>query len=245
MPPTDANDPSDDALFAALENEDDSSYRAERIQQLNAEFASHKTNRDTTSSTTNTTTSGGVGGDASLVQDNVYPTLNSDQAVLDFTTQTNRCIIHFAHPDFGRCGVMDEHLALLAGRHYEVRFARVDVRNTPFVVEKLGIRVLPCVIGFKDGVGVDRVVGFEGLGNGGKDGMQGFSVQVLEKRLLWKGLLVQAKVSSGDDDDEYHQLDSGSEDESVRKKGLRRAIRGGNARLRGRNDDDDVGDDWD
>lgn len=234
--PADHND-TDEALFAALENEDedDSTYRAQRIQQLNAEFASHKTNRDPT-----TTTSTTSGASASLVHDNAYPTLTSDQAVLDFTTETSRCIVHFAHPDFGRCAVMDEHLEKLAGRHYEVRFARVDVRNTPFVVEKLSIRVLPCVIGFKDGVGVDRVVGFEGLGSGGKDGEEGFSIAVLEKRLLFKGLLAQAKLSAGDDDDD-EIVESESDDDTIRKS--RRAIRVGNARLRSQDDDDD--DDWD
>ena len=181
----------DEALFAALENEDDTSYRTQRIQQLNAELASQKTNRSANAGT------------SLFSRDSTYPTLSHDEAVLDFTTQTSRCIVHFAHDDFARCGVMDARLEELAGRHYEVRFARVDVRNTPFLVEKLGIRVLPCVIGFKDGVGVERVVGFEGLGVGGMDGTEaGFSVKVLEKRLLAKGVLAEAKFTAGDDDDD-------------------------------------------
>ncbi|KAJ5584068.1 NTP binding protein [Penicillium hispanicum] len=227
----------DDALFAELENEDDTSYRTQRIQQLNAELASQRTNRDESHA--------GAGAGASLMShDRTYPMLDNDQAVLDFTTQTSRCIVHFAHADFARCGVMDARLEELAGRHYEVRFARVDVRNTPFLVEKLGIRVLPCVIGFKDGVGVERVVGFEGLGSGGTDGLEGFSVKVLEKRLLWKGVLTQAKFSSGDDDDGAESGDGlDGEDERTRRNGPRRTIRSGNTRLRGGDDDDD--DDWD
>ena len=43
------------------------------------------------------------------------------------------------------------------------RRPRVDVKDSPFLVEKLGARVLPCVIGFIDGQSVGRVVGFEGL----------------------------------------------------------------------------------
>lgn len=232
-----AHESDDEALFAALENEDDTSYRTQRFQQLNAELASQKTNRDTSK-----------GAGASLVRGNTYPTLDSDQGVLDFTTQTTRCIVHFAHGDFARCGVMDARLEELAGRHYEVQFARVDVQSTPFLVEKLGIRVLPCVIGFKDGVGVERVVGFEGLGNGGFDGEEGFSVKTLEKRLLWKGVLVSAKFSSEDDDDDDDDAGAGEEDSEDedghrRRGGARRAIRSGNTRLRNRGDDDD--DDWD
>lgn len=128
----------------------------------------------------------------------------------------------------------------LAARHYEVSFARVDVRSTPFLTEKLGIRVLPCVIGFLDGVGVARVVGFEGLGGGGMDGGEGFSVKALEKRLLGKGVLLQAKFSEDDNDDE--EAESGSDDEAVRR-GPRvtksKAIRSG--KIRGDDDDDD----WD
>jgi hypothetical protein len=51
--------------------------------------------------------------------------------------------------------------------------ARIDIppppapQESPFFTVKLGIKVLPCVVMFKNGVSVDRVVGFEQLG--GKD----------------------------------------------------------------------------
>lgn len=127
----------------------------------------------------------------------------------------------------------------LATKHHEVKFARVDVRHTPFIVEKLKIKVLPCVIGFKDGLGVERVLGFEGLGSGGRDGKDGFSIAILEKRLLWKGILVQAKIKQGDDDDDDDYESAGSDEDTRRP---RRAIRSG-GRLN-RNDDSDD-DDWD
>ncbi|KNG85087.1 NTP binding protein [Aspergillus nomiae NRRL 13137] len=180
----------DDDLLKALENEDDSDYRARRIEQLNAELASAQNNRSMAPGPGQTT----------IIQDSLYPTLENDQILLNFTTDTHRCVIHFAHPDFARCDTMDEHMRALATRHYDVRFARVDVRDTPFVVEKLKIRVLPCVIGFKDGIAAERVVGFEGLALGGRDGTDSFSTATLEKRLLWKGVLVQAKISDDNDD---------------------------------------------
>lgn len=238
--PTTTSDPDDlddEALFAALENEDDSTYRANRIEQLNAEYASAKNGpaHDPSSFASYPAAGGGAG---TIITDTFYPTLTSDQSVLGFTTNTHKCVVHFAHPDFARCGVMDEHIRTLAMRHYEAKFARVDVRHTPFIVEKLKIKVLPCVIGFKDGLGVERVLGFEGLGSGGRDGKDGFSIAILEKRLLWKGILVQAKIKQGDDDDDDY--DSAGSDEDAGR-GPRRAIRSG-GRLN-RNDDDD--DDWD
>lgn len=140
------------------------------------------------------------------------------------------------------------HLERLAGRHYDVRFARVDVRETPFIVQKLGIKVLPCVLGFSGGVGVERVVGFEGLGSGGGDGGDSFSETVLEKRLVWKGVLSRERVGGGGggngggdrgSDGSGSESDSDSEREDDGKK---RAIRRGNMRI---NMDQDEDDDWD
>ncbi|KAE8348945.1 thioredoxin-like protein [Aspergillus coremiiformis] len=222
----------DDDLLKALENEDDSVYRTQRINQLNAEFASAQNSWSPASASDKTT----------IVEDSLYPTLKSDQTLLDFTTETRRCVIHFAHPDFARCGTMDEHMRALATRHYEVRFARVDVRNTPFIVEKLKICVLPCVIGFKDGIAAERVVGFEGLALGGRDGTNSFSTATLEKRLLWKGVLVQAKLKANNEDFDESDADvSGEEDGSGRRTHDRRSIRHG--RVGYNRDDDD--DDWD
>ncbi|KAB8275099.1 thioredoxin-like protein [Aspergillus minisclerotigenes] len=219
----------DDDLLKALENEDDSAYRAQRIEQLNTELASAQNNRSV------------APGQTTIIQDSIYPTLENDQILLSFTTDTHRCVIHFAHPDFSRCGTMDEHMRALATRHYDVRFARVDVRDIPFVVEKLKIRVLPCVIGFKDGIAAERVVGFEGLALGGRDGTDSFSTATLEKRLLWKGVLVQAKIKDGNDDSDMSDADDEDEDDGRRRIHGRGAIRGGGARY----NRDDHDDDWD
>ncbi|KAL4967787.1 thioredoxin domain-containing protein [Aspergillus stella-maris] len=215
----------DDALLRELEEEDDTAYRAHRTEQLKAEFATSQTPGSQQRTT--------------LVQDSLYPTLKSDQALLDTTTQTQRCVVHFAHPDFARCATMDGHIRALASRHQDVKFARVDVRETPFVVEKLKIRVLPCVIGFSDGVAVERVLGFEGLGIAGNDGLEGFSTATLEKRLLKAGVLSQTRFNA----DEDEGSDAGSEDdeEGDNRKG-RRGIRSGNLRANNGDDDDD---DWD
>ncbi|KAL4902442.1 hypothetical protein BDW74DRAFT_158580 [Aspergillus multicolor] len=212
----------DDALFRALEEEDDSGYRAYRIEQLNAEFATaQKSNNQRTT----------------LVEDSLYPTLKSDQALLNYTTQTHRCVIHFAHPEFARCTTMDEHIRALAARHQDVRFAKVDVRETPFVVEKLKIRVLPCVIGFLDGVAVERVLGFEGLGPGGSAGLEGFNTASLEKRFLAPGILSQARFN-GDDGE---GSDEGNDEEDGDDRKGRQSIRTGTTRVFREDDDDD----WD
>jgi hypothetical protein len=66
------------------------------------------------------------------------------------------------------------------------------VENAPFLVTKLNVRVLPCVIAFVNGIGVDRIIGFEGLAGGDK-----FTTKELERRLLEANVLVREKVNDG------------------------------------------------
>jgi hypothetical protein len=44
----------------------------------------------------------------------------------------------------------------LAPKYFNTRFFRVFVENVPWLVEKLAIKVLPCVICFIDGISKDR-----------------------------------------------------------------------------------------
>ena len=44
----------------------------------------------------------------------------------------------------------------LAEKYFNTRFFRVFVENIPWLVEKLQIKVLPCVIAFVNGVTADR-----------------------------------------------------------------------------------------
>lgn len=134
---------------------------------------------------------------------------------------------------------MDDHLSYIARKHQdysssdsETKFARVDVSHATFVVEKLGIRVLPCVIGFVGGVVKGRVVGFEGVcwdGNEkGERTRRGVEEAFVDMGVLRKGV-------GGDEDED------GSEDEREdegRKDG-RRGIQGRKQAI------EDEDDDWD
>lgn len=84
---------------------------------------------------------------------------------------------------------MDTHLSTLAPKHFDTRFTRISVENAPFLVQRLKIVVLPCVISFIDGKSVDRIEGFAELGN-----TDNFSTAILENRLLVCGVLQRAKI---------------------------------------------------
>jgi thiol-disulfide isomerase/thioredoxin len=78
---------------------------------------------------------------------------------------SERVAVHFYHHDFEKCKVMDRHLADIAGKLMSVRFVKVDVAKAPFLVDKLKVNVLPCLVLFRDDVAVDRVLGFEDFGD--------------------------------------------------------------------------------
>lgn len=109
----------------------------------------------------------------------------AEEDFLGEVTTSERVVAHFYHQEFVRCKVMDKHLRGLALQHLETKFIRVDAERCPFFVAKLAIKVLPCVIFFRDGVACGRVVGFEELG--GKDD---FAPSTLVKRLRQEGLLL-------------------------------------------------------
>lgn len=73
----------------------------------------------------------------------------------------------------------------IAAQHPEALFLKISVLSSPFLVEKLGIKVLPCLVIFGRKVNVkDRIVGFEDLGNS-----DGFTTRTLEWRLAQGGAL--------------------------------------------------------
>jgi hypothetical protein len=79
----------------------------------------------------------------------------------------------------------------LAPKHFDTRFLKMNVENAPFLVTKLKVQVLPCVIAFVNGVTVDRIVGFEGLGYT----QDTFTTKDLEARLLTSGVIQRVKTA--------------------------------------------------
>lgn len=168
----------EDALIAELEDDEDTQFsalREKRLQQLHQEVTRAKLMKETSHGT--------------------YCEIKSEESLMEISTSEKLCIIHFMKPDFNRCGYMDSKLAILAEKHFDTRFVSINVENAPFLVVKLGIKVLPCVIAFKDGVSVDRLIGFEGIGYKPDE----FTTKELEERLLQSGVLVRNKMNDDDD----------------------------------------------
>lgn len=157
----------EDELFAELEAEienDDGPLREQGLKELQREMERMKQMREE--------------------MHGKYAELTDEKEVIRTSASEPLCIIHFYHNNFRRCAIMDKHLATLAPKYFNTRFLRVFVENVPFLVEKLGIKVLPCVICFVKGTTKDRIIGFEELGN-----VDGFSTATLELRLLHTGVI--------------------------------------------------------
>lgn len=107
---------------------------------------------------------------------------------------TENTVLHFYHNNFERCKIVDKHLTLLAKQHFETKFCKINAEKTPFFVQKLQIKVLPTIVCFRDGIAVDRVVGFDELGQS-----DDFPTSVLAKRLATvKMLRLQDKKVEAD-----------------------------------------------
>ena len=184
------SDEDDEALLEDLEKETENDpamahLREARIQQLASDLARLKSLR-----------SEGYGS---------YHDVKDEKVLLEITTSHRRCIVHFHKTDFNRCRIMDDHLKTIAEEHLEAKVVKINVEHAPFLVTKLNVKVLPCVIAFIDGVSVDRVIGFEGLGYGEDT----FQTKDLEQRLVQVGVLekvggigalgAERRAASGDD----------------------------------------------
>lgn len=77
-----------------------------------------------------------------------------------------------------RCQIVDKHLTILAKKHVETKFIKLNVEKAPFLSERLHIKVIPTLALLVDGKSKDYVVGFGDLGNN-----DDFPTEMLEWRL--------------------------------------------------------------
>ncbi|KAH7343505.1 thioredoxin-like protein [Rhizoctonia solani] len=161
-----SDDDDEDKLFEELEKDefDMSGLREKRMEELKAQIAQVRDMREN--------------------EHGRLTEITDEKEVIKTSANESRCIIHFYHRDFRRCDIMNKHLEILASRHFKTRFIKVFVENVPWLVEKLQVKVLPCVICFVRGVSKDKIVGFEELGN-----EDGFKTATLELRLTQSGVV--------------------------------------------------------
>jgi len=118
------------------------------------------------------------------------------------------CVVHFYHPEFFRCKIIDKHLRIIAQKHLSCKFLTLNAEKAPFFVTKLAIQMLPTVIVFKDGIVADQLAGFDDLG--GKDE---FRTEVLEHWFSKAGCVIMKKVDVKKMQEDSEEEESDNDDD--------------------------------
>ncbi|PWA31551.1 thioredoxin domain-containing protein 9 [Gambusia affinis] len=107
-----------------------------------------------------------------------YREISSEKDFFGEVKESKNVVCHFYKNSTFRCKIVDKHLALLAKKHVETKFIKLNVEKAPFLTERLRIKVIPTLALLLDGKTKDYVVGFTDLGNTDE-----FSTEMLEWRL--------------------------------------------------------------
>lgn len=129
-----------------------------------------------------------------------------EEEFLKEVCQSQWVVVHFHHREFFRCKIVDKHLKILAQKHLACKWLTLDAEKAPFFISKLGIRMLPTVIVFKDGVVAEQFSGFDEMG--AKDD---FRTEVMELWFSKVGCIkikkADAKRATADSDEESDEDD--------------------------------------
>lgn len=107
-----------------------------------------------------------------------YEEISDEKAFFEASKKSKNLVCHFYRESTFRCKIVDKHLEILAAKHVETRFIKIDAEKCKFLIEKLRIVVLPTICIAKEGKTVDYIVGFDDMG-----GTDEFPTEMLEWRL--------------------------------------------------------------
>ncbi|TMW69847.1 hypothetical protein Poli38472_002003 [Pythium oligandrum] len=93
-----------------------------------------------------------------------YSTITDTKEFFETIKKSERAIVHFFTPSNEFCQLVDGHLQRLAPHHIETKFARINAEKAEFLVEKLGVWMIPCIALIKNQKVVKMVQGLDDLG---------------------------------------------------------------------------------
>lgn len=115
--------------------------------------------------------------------------VSEEREVLEKTAAEKVAVVHFYHPEFQRCKIMQAHIDKLAHKHFRTRFLKFDITKGHWIAARLKIRELPAVLTFVGGQIKDRVVGFSDFGTDLTKANDDFPTLLLEQRLAQSGVI--------------------------------------------------------
>lgn len=113
-----------------------------------------------------------------------YTELADEKEFFEVSKKSPNIVCHFYRDSTERCRIVDMHLKILAGKHIEAKFCKVNAEKSPFLTQRLRIKVIPTIALIKDSKTKDFIVGFSDLGN-----CDDFSTDMLEWRIAQSGAI--------------------------------------------------------
>jgi len=107
-----------------------------------------------------------------------YEEVPEEKEFFNIGKKSKNVVCHFYRDGVFRCKIVDKHLELLAPKHVEAKFVKINAEKCPFLTERLRIKFIPTIMIVKDEKTVDYIVGFEDLGN-----CDDFSTEMMEWRI--------------------------------------------------------------
>lgn len=104
--------------------------------------------------------------------------LADEKEFFEVSKKSENIVCHFFRDGTERCKIVDKHLKILAPKHLEARFCKVNAEKCPFLTQRLRIKVIPSIALIKDSKTKDYIVGFTDLGN-----CDDFSTEMMEWRI--------------------------------------------------------------
>ena len=107
-----------------------------------------------------------------------YSEIPEEKEFFTVTKGSDNCVIHFYRDETFRCKIYDKHFNILAKKHLETKFCKINAEKCPFLCDRLKIKVIPAVLCIKNQQTTAHLVGFADLGNTDE-----FTTEMLEWRL--------------------------------------------------------------
>ncbi|XP_037949880.1 thioredoxin domain-containing protein 9-like [Teleopsis dalmanni] len=114
----------------------------------------------------------------------IYNELADEKEFFEVSKKSPNIVCHFYRDSTERCRIVDMHLKTLATKHIEAKFCKVNAEKSPFLTQRLRIKVIPTIALVKDSKTKDFIVGFTDLGN-----CDDFSTEMLEWRIAQSGAI--------------------------------------------------------
>jgi len=90
--------------------------------------------------------------------------INDPKEFFNAAKKSKWMVVHFYRSVTVRCQIVDAHLEKLCQEHLETRFIKIDAEKSPFLVEKLGIILMPTIVLINDGKTEHSIHGFDEFG---------------------------------------------------------------------------------